>query len=144
MSGIQPTGVLHLGNFLGLVKPFLKLQEAPEVSSRFLCVVDLHALTGDTSLFKEVPLRKRTLLTSAALLACGVDPLRSTLFVQSAVAAHTELCWLVSSLTPLGWLQRMTQYKSKAENRESVPTGLLTYPLLQAADILLYKCDWIR
>lgn len=134
-SGIQPTGNLHIGNYLGATRRWVAEQDE---RTSFICVVDLHAIT----LYQDPEeLRQQIRRTSALLLAAGIDPQRSTLFVQSHVRAHAEGSWLLSCVTPLGWLERMTQYKTKAAKQESVQTGLLTYPVLQAADILLYDAD---
>lgn len=134
-SGIQPSGNLHLGNYLGAIKRWVAGQDAKE---NFICVVDLHAVT----IFQDPEdLRRQTRELVALLLASGIDPERTTLFVQSHVRAHAEASWLLSCVTPLGWLQRMTQFKDKSLKQESVSTGLLTYPVLQAADILLYDAQ---
>jgi len=133
-SGIQPTGALHLGNYVGALSQWVAQQH--ERDSIF-CVVDLHALTVP----EEVdPARLRDQVRSAAAIyfAAGIDPESNVVFVQSAVREHTELTWLLNCVTPLGWLYRMTQFKAKSEGRESVGTGLLDYPVLMAADILLY------
>ncbi len=135
LSGIQPTGDLHLGNYLGAVKRWVAGQDEKE---NFICVVDLHAITVEHD---PAALRRDTRQLAALLLACGIDPDRTTLFVQSHVRAHAEASWLLSCVTPLGWLERMTQYKAKSQLQESVNTGLLTYPVLQAGDILLYDAD---
>jgi tryptophanyl-tRNA synthetase len=135
LSGIQPSGKLHLGNYLGAIQQWVDGQDARE---NFFCIVDLHAIT--VSQDPEL-LRLQTRQTAAILLAAGIDPGKSTLFVQSHVRAHAEAGWILGCLTPLGWLERMTQYKSKAANQETVGTGLLTYPALMAADILLYDAD---
>ncbi len=131
-SGIQPSGVLHLGNYLGAIRHWVAGQGTRE---NFICVVDLHAITVEQ---RPEELRAQTRELTAMLLAAGIDPEKSTLFVQSHVRAHGEASWLLSCVTPLGWLERMTQYKAKAQQQESVLTALLTYPVLQAADILLY------
>lgn len=136
-SGMQPSGEAHLGNYLGALRQWVELQE------RFDCVfsiVDQHALTGTTDPH-ELPARVFDLAIS--FLAVGLDPERSILFVQSDVPEHTELAWLFNTITPLGELERMTQFKDKASRRESVPAGLLNYPVLQAADILLYRADTV-
>lgn len=131
-SGIQPSGKLHLGNYLGAIQRWVQGQEERE---NFICVVDLHAIT----VFQPPELlRQQTRELTAMLLAAGIDPEKTTLFVQSHVRAHAEASWLLSCVAPLGWLERMTQYKSKAGKQQSVMTGLLTYPVLQAGDILLY------
>lgn len=131
-SGIQPSGNLHLGNYLGAIRRWVLGQEE---RTSFICVVDLHAITVTQD---PAELRRQTRELAAMLLAAGIDPRRTTLFVQSHVRAHAEGSWLLSCVTPLGWLQRMTQFKDKSTKQESVLTGLLTYPVLQAADILLY------
>lgn len=132
LSGIQPTGGLHLGNYLGAIVQWVAGQGQKE---NFICIVDLHAVT----VWQEPEsLRTQTRELAALLLACGIDPEVTTLFVQSHVRAHAEASWLLQCVTPLGWLERMTQYKDKSRKQESVQTGLLTYPVLQAADILLY------
>lgn len=131
-SGIQPSGKLHLGNYLGAIRRWVEGQGERE---NFICVVDLHAIT----VFQPPEqLRQQTRELTAMLLAAGIDPERTTLFVQSHVRAHAEGSWLLSCITPLGWLERMTQYKTKAGKQQSVMTGLLTYPVLQAGDILFY------
>lgn len=131
-SGIQPSGSLHLGNYLGAIRRWVAGQDDRE---NFICVVDLHAIT----VYQEPEkLRNQVRELTAMLLAAGIDPKKTTLFVQSHVRAHAECSWLFSCVAPLGWLERMTQYKSKSKKQESVATGLLTYPILQAADILLY------
>jgi tryptophanyl-tRNA synthetase len=134
-SGIQPSGVLHIGNYLGAIRRWVAEQDAKE---SYFCVVDMHAIT----LPQEPDLLRHLTRSAAALyIASGLDPQRSTIFVQSHVPAHAECCWILNCVTPLGWLERMTQFKTKAEQRESVSTGLLDYPVLQAADILLYDTD---
>jgi len=135
LSGIQPSGNLHLGNYLGAIKQWVDGQDAKE---NYICVVDLHAITVPQN---PEDLRRQTRELTASLLAAGIDPARTVLFVQSHVRAHAEASWLLSCVAPLGWLERMTQYKSKAQRQESVLTGLLTYPVLMAADILLYDPD---
>ena len=132
LSGIQPSGNIHLGNYLGAVKNWVAGQDDKE---NFFCVVDLHSIT----VYQDpTELRFQTRALAAMLLAAGIDPQKSTLFVQSHVTAHAEACWLLNCVTPLGWLQRMTQFKDKSARQESVGVGLLDYPVLQAADILLY------
>ncbi len=138
-SGIQPSSNdLHLGNYLGAVKHWVARQDERE---SFICIVDLHAIT-----VRQEPedLRASTLTVGASLIACGIDPGRTTLFVQSHVPAHAEAAWILGCTTPLGWLERMTQFKAKSERqagRERIGVGLFTYPVLQAADILLYDAD---
>ncbi len=134
-SGIQPSGELHIGNYLGAVKNWVALQAQFEC---VFCIVDLHAITQP---YEPPQLAPRTLEMAAGLLAAGIDPARSTLFVQSHVPEHSELAWIFNVVAPLGELERMTQFKEKAARQESVPAGLLNYPVLQAADILLYKAD---
>ena len=131
-SGIQPTGNTHVGNYLGAIRNWVAKQEEKE---NFFCVVDLHSLTVPQD---PAELRFETRAMAAVLLASGIDPAKSTLFIQSHVAAHAEGCWLLNCITPLGWLQRMTQYKDKAAKQESVLTGLLDYPVLMAGDIIFY------
>jgi tryptophanyl-tRNA synthetase len=136
LSGVQPTGNLHLGNYLGAIRNWVLLQNEQDYETLF-CIVDLHALTQQPD---PAALTRATRETAAAFVAAGVDPQRSAIFVQSHVRAHTELNWLLTSLTPLGWLNRMTQFKEKAgKHRDTAVLGLLAYPVLMAADILIYK-----
>lgn len=138
LSGVQPTGKLHLGNYLGAIKNWVPLQEEYDT---FFCVVDLHAITVQHD---PRELRDATRNMAAAYLAAGIDPERASIFVQSHVAAHAELSWLLECVTPMGWLQRMIQFKEKARKQgEDVRSGLLTYPVLMAADILLYQADLV-
>jgi tryptophanyl-tRNA synthetase len=133
LSGVQPTGALHLGNWLGAIRNWVALQDSHDT---FFCVVDLHAITVPHD---PARLAEDTLTTAALYLACGIDPERSTVFVQSHVPAHSELCWLLNCVTPLNWLERMIQFKEKAVKQgDNVSVGLLDYPVLMAADILLY------
>lgn len=138
LSGIQPTGTLHLGNYLGAIRNWVDLQQDYD---SYLFMADLHAIT--------VPHDPKTLATStlqvaATYIACGIDPERSTIFVQSHVSAHAELAWLLNCITPLNWLERMIQFKEKGiKQGENVSIGLLDYPVLQAADILLYEPDFV-
>jgi len=134
-SGIQPSGELHIGNWLGAVQNWVNLQRSYDC---IFCVVDLHALTGK---YDQASLASRTREMATGLLACGIDPARSVLFVQSHVAEHSELQWLLNTVAPIGELERMTQFKDKSQRFESVPAGLLNYPVLMAADILLYRAD---
>jgi tryptophanyl-tRNA synthetase len=136
-SGIQPSGELHIGNWLGAVQNWVNLQHSHE---SLICVVDLHAITGK---YDHASLAQRTRDMAIGLLAAGIDPNRATLFVQSHVPQHTELQWLLNTVTPLGELERMTQFKDKSQRFESVPAGLLNYPVLMAADILLYRADLV-
>lgn len=135
LSGIQPSGALHLGNYLGAIRQWVRGQDDRD---NFICIVDLHAITV---LQDPERLRRQTRELAAMLFACGIDPDRTTLFVQSHVRAHCEGAWVLMCLTPLSWLEKMTQYKSKAQKQQRVETGLLVYPVLQAADILLYDAD---
>jgi tryptophanyl-tRNA synthetase len=140
LSGIQPTFQLHLGNYLGALRNWAQEQDRYD---NFFCIVDLHALTARPD--PEV-VRSSVLELAALFIACGLDPDRNVLFRQSDVSAHAELGWILECHTPLGWLERMTQFKSKAgsgRERERSPAGLLTYPALMAADILLYDTDFV-
>src|SRR6185436_9601616 len=136
-SGIQPSGELHIGNYLGAVQNWVTLQDRHEC---FICIVDYHAITQE---YDAASLEKRTLEMAVGLLAAGIDPERSVLFVQSHVPEHTELAWVFNTITPLGELERMTQFKDKSQRQESVLAGLLNYPVLQAADVLLYRADTV-
>ncbi len=141
LSGIQPTSAsFHLGNYVGAVKQWVQLQDSHEA---FYCVVDLHAITLEQPEPEE--LRQRTRVATAQLLAAGLDPDRCTLFAQSHVPAHTQLCWVLECLTGYGEASRMTQFKDKSTRSggEHYSVGLLTYPILQAADILLYQADQV-
>ena len=134
-SGIQPSGELNLGTYLGALRRFASDQAT---STSYFCIVDLHALTVPQD---PVVLQRRTLETVALYVASGLDPDACTLFVQSHVAAHTELAWLMECTVSMGELRRMTQFKEKSERQEFVSAGLFTYPALMAADILLYDTD---
>src|SRR5258705_4900734 len=136
-SGIQPSGSLHIGNYLGAVKNWVELQHKYE---SFFCIVDYHAITVP---YEPADLRARTADMALSLLAAGLDPSKCTLFVQSMVPEHTELAWIFNTLTPLGELERQPQFKERASREESVPAGLLNYPVLQAADILLYRAELV-
>ena len=136
LSGVQPTGNLHLGNYLGAIRNWVENQQDYD---NFFCVVDLHAITVPHD---PKQLAQNTYAIAALYLACGIDLEYSTIFVQSQVSAHSELTWLLNCITPLNWLERMTQYKEKAlKQGENVSVGLLDYPVLMAADILLYNAD---
>jgi len=135
-SGIQPSGELHIGNYLGAVKNWVQLQA--DHPGAIYCVVDYHAITGR---YDPAVLRERRLGMARSLLATGLDPARTTVFMQSDVPEHTELSWIFTTLTPLGDLERQTQFKDKSSKLESIPAGLLMYPVLQSADILLYRAD---
>src|SRR3954465_8439888 len=134
-SGIQPSGALHIGNYLGAVKNWVDLQHKYE---SIFCIVDYHAITLS---YDPADLRARTADMALSLLAAGIDPAKCTLFVQSRVPEHTELAWIFNTITPLGELERQTQFKDKSSKQESIIAGLLNYPVLQAADILLYRAD---
>ncbi len=138
LSGVQPTGALHLGNWLGAINNWVELQKTHET---FVCVVDLHALTIPHD---PKALEENTLTTAALYIACGMDPDQCSIFVQSQITAHSELCWLLNCLTPVNWLERMIQYKEKSiKQGDNVSVGLLDYPVLMAADILLYDADLV-
>jgi tryptophanyl-tRNA synthetase len=137
-SGIQPSGELHLGNYLGAVRSWVDLQDRYRC---FYCIVDYHAITQP---YDPASMAGRVREMAVDLLACGLDPARSTLFVQSAVPEHIELGWALASVTPFGELARQTQFKDKSERQpENVNAGLFSYPVLQAADILLYDAAWV-
>jgi len=139
-SGVQPTGNLHLGNYLGAIKNFVDLQNEKENQCIF-CVVDLHAIT-----VKQNPkeLKKNIRETAATFIACGIDPARSIIFNQSMVSAHSEAAWILSCVSRIGWLNRMTQFKEKAgKDKEKASIGLYSYPVLMAADILLYDATHV-
>src|SRR4051812_23721517 len=137
-SGIQPTGNLHLGNYLGAIRNWVELQHDFEC---IFCIVDLHALTQPQD---SAELRASTREVTAAYIAAGIDPESCIIFNQSMVPAHTELAWLLGCLTPLGWLNRMTQFKEKAgKQRDNAGLGLYAYPVLMAADILAYKATHV-
>lgn len=139
-SGIQPTGTLHLGNYLGAVRNWVELQDRPGAET-FYCVVDYHAITVD---YEPEQLARRTVEMTRDLLACGIEPEQSIVFAQSAVPEHTELAWIFqATCAAYGDLQRMTQFKAKAEGQSLITAGLFTYPVLQTADILLYKASHV-
>jgi tryptophanyl-tRNA synthetase len=136
-SGIQPSGELHIGNYLGAVRNWARLQhQYPSI----ICIVDYHAIT---IAYDPAQLRARRRDMALSLLAAGIDPNVATLFVQSTVPEHTELAWIFNTVAPLGELERQAQFKEKSQRQESISTGLLTYPVLQAADILLYHADLV-
>ncbi|KAJ2453269.1 Tryptophan--tRNA ligase, mitochondrial [Coemansia sp. RSA 2336] len=155
-SGIQPTGVPQLGNYLGSIKNWVEMQHRrldpsqTQPHDQLISIVDLHALTVPRD---PAQLRKDTMEMAASLIACGIDPQRSMLFRQSAVPGHSQLYWALGCITPMGWLNRMTQWKSKLQQQGAAPanamstqsllTGLFTYPVLMAADILLYQATHI-
>ena len=135
LTGIQPSGELHIGNYLGAVRNWVRMTETHDM---FTCIVDYHALTSPVD---PATLADKTHKMAVAILAAGLEPERATLFVQSGVPEVAELTWFYLTLTPLGELERMTQFKDKAARQESILSGLLTYPVLQAADILIYKAE---
>src|SRR5947209_2927888 len=132
-SGMQPSGNLHIGNYLGALKNWVRIQQDYEC---VFCIVDLHAVT----VYQDpAELRRKISEIAAIYLAAGIDPKICSIMVQSSVPAHAELAWMLTCVTPVGWLERMTQYKAKAAKQESIGDGLLQYPVLMAADILLYQ-----
>src|SRR5512132_3867713 len=133
-SGVQPSGNLHLGNYLGAIRNWVRLQGEYEA---IYCIVDLHAIPGPQ---EPASLRAKPLEVAAGFLAAGLDPAETTIFVRSHVPAHTQLAWVLNCFTPLGWLNRMTQFKDTAgRHRDQALTGLYVYPVLMAADILAYR-----
>jgi len=158
-SGVQPSGNLHIGNYLGAIKNWVKLQDEPaptrgDASSTRLdstrqarggfesifCVVDLHAITISQD---PKELKQKTLEVVKAYIAAGIDPKKSTIFVQSQVPEHSELCWILNTITKISEMERMTQFKDKSENTEGIGMGLFDYPVLMAADILLYDTQLV-
>jgi tryptophanyl-tRNA synthetase len=138
VSGIQPSGEMHIGNYLGALKNFVELQDKFEC---FFFIADLHSITED---YKPEHKRQQILDTLIAFLAAGLDPKKSTIFVQSQIPAHTQLAWIFNTITPINELERMTQYKDKAaKQKHNINVGLFTYPVLQAADILLYHPQFV-
>lgn len=139
VSGVQPTGSIHLGNYLGAIKNWIGLQNQYDT---LFFIVDLHAITLP---YDTQQLSKATKETAAIYLACGVDVPKASVFVQSHVPAHVELMWLLSSIAPIGWLNRMIQFKEKSRKAgdENCGVALLTYPVLMASDILLYQSDFV-
>jgi len=138
LSGVQPTGNLHLGNYLGAIKNFVKLQKDYEC---YFMLADLHSIT----VFQDPKqLRENIIETAAVFLACGLDPKKNVIFCQSSVGGHSELAWIFNCVARIGWLNRMTQFKEKAgSNKEKASVGLYSYPTLMAADILLYKATHV-
>ncbi len=138
LSGVQPTGSIHIGNWIGAIRNWVELQHKYDT---FVCVVDLHAITiphNPNSLAED------TFTTAALYLACGMDPKICSIFIQSQITAHSELCWILNCLTPLNWMERMIQFKEKAlKQGDNVSIGLLDYPVLMASDILLYDADLV-
>lgn len=137
-SGIQPTGEIHLGNYVGAIRNWVYLQDEYDC---IFSVVDYHAITIE---YPAEEMKKRTLDTAVILLACGLTPEKANIFVQSHVQEHTELAWIFNTVTPIGEVERMTQFKDKArQHRANINMGLMDYPVLQAADILLYKAGYV-
>jgi tryptophanyl-tRNA synthetase len=136
-SGIQPSGEAHIGNYLGAIKNWVGLQHQYDT---YVCIVDYHAITAH---YVPAQLEERTYDMAVSLFASGLDPERATVFVQSTVPEHTELAWIFNTVTPLGELERQTQFKDKSSRQESILAGLLNYPVLQAADIMLYRADLV-
>lgn len=138
LSGVQASGNLHLGNYLGAIRNWVKLQEQNKCT---FFIADLHAITVP---IKPEDLNNSIYNTVATYIACGIDPNKSCIFIQSSIQAHAELAWLLTCHTPMGWLKRMTQFKDKAgKGQDKASTGLFTYPILMAADILLYDADYV-
>jgi tryptophanyl-tRNA synthetase len=137
-SGIQPTGALHIGNYFGAIQRWVELQTGNDC---IYCIVDYHALTNEDTVPAELRTARRELALD--LLACGIDPTRSILYVQSDVPEHTELCWILGCVASYGDLTRMTQFKQKSAEQEFINSGLFYYPVLQAADILLFRADHV-
>lgn len=136
-SGIRPSGEIHIGNYLGAIKNWVNLQNQYRA---IFCIVDEHAITTP---WKPEELKKNILDTAALYLSCGVNSEKSVIFIQSQISEHTQLAWILNTITPLGELYRMTQFKEKTEKQKSVMAGLLNYPVLMAADILLYKTNLV-
>ncbi|WP_249548472.1 tryptophan--tRNA ligase [Anaplasma phagocytophilum] len=139
-SAVQPSGgSLHLGNYLGAVKKWVALQDAGKC---VFCIVDMHALTSGSA--ETLRIRANTLSLLASYIACGIDPAKAVVFLQSSVPEHAELCWILGCLTPVGWLNRMTQFKDKSRSDSCrANLGLYSYPVLMAADILLYRANLV-
>ncbi|SVC56260.1 uncharacterized protein METZ01_LOCUS309114, partial [marine metagenome] len=135
LSGIQPTGEVHLGNYLGALRQWVDMQDQYDC---FYSIVDQHAILGDGD---PATLPQRTVEMAVSLLSVGLDPENCTIFVQSDVPEHIELSWIFNVIAPVGDLERMTQYKDKSARYDSIPAGLLNYPILQAADILIYRAE---
>ena len=136
-SGVQPSGKPHIGNYLGAIKRWVAEQDEKE---SFFCIVDMHAIT---QYIEPESLRRMSRELAAIYISCGLDPQRSTIFLQSQLHEHAELNWILNCVTPVGWLERMTQYKMRSNEKQSESAGLLNYPVLQAADILLYDADQV-
>lgn len=133
-SGIQPTGNLHIGNYLGAVRRWVDLQDTSD--ELIYCIVDLHSITVPQN---PIELRENSLKLCASLLACGIDPKRATLFLQSSIKEHTELGWILGCITTMARLSHLPQFKEKTVKAKEIPLGLFLYPILQCADIMLYK-----
>jgi len=141
LSGMQPTNTLHLGNYLGALKNWVRMQDEMEC---LYCVVDMHAITDDAGYRKPLDVARSTREVTAAYIAAGIDPKKSPIFNQSRVPAHAELAWIFNCVARLGWLDRMTQFKEKSgKHKERASVGLYTYPVLMAADILVYKATHV-
>ncbi len=138
-SGLKPSGIIHIGNYAGAIKQWLELQNDPK-NQCFYCLVDLHALTTNPPASE---IHKNTLEAIFDYLALGLDPKKSVIFIQSHVPAHSELAWILNTLTPLGDLKRMTQFKELSKNQKTIKAGILNYPVLMAADILLYDTELV-
>ena len=138
LSGIQPTGSIHIGNYLGSIRNWISLQDKHQC---FFFIADLHTLTAQVHNPSE--LKKNTISTLAVYLSCGIDPKKSVIFIQSSIPAHTELLWILSCITSTGQLNRMTQFKEKSNNKTTACLGLYSYPVLMAADILIYKTNLV-
>lgn len=138
-SGIQPTGHIHLGNYFGAIKKWVELQNSSEYDVTY-CIVDLHSITLPQ---KPDELRENSMRICATLLACGISPEKSTLFLQSSVKEHAELCWILSCITTMARLTHLPQYKEKSAKLKEIPLGLYLYPILQAADIMLHKANFV-
>ena len=137
-SGIQPSGKIHIGNYLGAIRHWVKLQAECDC---IYCVVDLHAITTPQD---PTTIKAKTREVAGLLMAAGLDPKKTAIFVQSHISAHAELAWILNCLTPVGWMQRMTQFKEKSQKqRQHVSVGLFDYPALMASDILLYETDLV-
>ena len=137
LSGVQPSGQLHIGNYLGALKNWAEIQTQYE---SIFCIVDLHAITVEQN---PAELSAKIRETAALFIAAGIDPEHSSIVVQSSVPGHSELAWLLTCVTPLGWLYRMTQFKAKSEKQDTIGAGLLQYPVLMTADILIYQAGLV-
>ncbi len=138
-SGVAPSGNIHIGNYLGAIKQWVESQEKPDNKNIF-CIVDQHAITIPQDPEK---LKSKIMEVAMLYLATGIDPEKSIIFIQSQVPEHSELNWILSTITPLGELERMTQFKDKSQKQKSVLAGLLNYPILMASDILLYQTNFV-